>query len=319
MLEIILDKKIVFMLLGGITVIGVLSKLVVNVVLKRLVHAAGNMNKSNHPLMRLVRAKFEHACMVSDKVGNVGVFVDKYLYEYKVIGMKLHTWRRMEKAAAGMCLLVGAGGAAAEYTLRGMQEAVIRTGATGAILAILVYLFHLTTDEGYRLDAVKNYMVDYLENVCLHKYEKPAPKELKVMAPEVPIPDFGPVSDKAIQEEEDKKAAELLKEVPPERQKVNQQDKQDVRQPEVARVQQAESQKEIKEDKPQKPLQEVPIPDVEPEVVIPPVKQEETAAVKLREQIQAITEDKKEKKEEKLKEDIKKDVMIRQILEEFMA
>lgn len=44
------------------------------------------MSKSNHPLMRLVRAKFEHACMISDTVENVGVFVDKYLYEYKVCG-----------------------------------------------------------------------------------------------------------------------------------------------------------------------------------------------------------------------------------------
>ena len=35
------------------------------------------------------------------------------------------------------------------------------------------------------MDAVKNYMVDYLENVCRHKYEKAAQKELQVMTPEV--------------------------------------------------------------------------------------------------------------------------------------
>ena len=35
------------------------------------------MSKSNHPLMRLIRAKFEHACMVSDKVQNV---IDIKLY-----------------------------------------------------------------------------------------------------------------------------------------------------------------------------------------------------------------------------------------------
>ena len=62
------------------------------------------MDKSAHPLIRLVRAKYEHACMLNDKVQNVGVFVDKYLYEYKVLGMKPHTggdgWRMLTAGCA---------------------------------------------------------------------------------------------------------------------------------------------------------------------------------------------------------------------------
>lgn len=184
MLEVMMEGRVPYVLMGILTVIGIWSKIVVHVSLKRLVGAAGSMNKSNHPLMRLVKAKFEHACMVSDTVENVGVFVDKYLYEYRVFGLRLHTLRRLEKAVAAGCLLVGAAGAAGWYVLRGMGDLVLQTGAAGAALAVLVYLIHLTTDEGYRLDAVKNYMVDYLENVCRHKYEKAAQKELQVMTPE---------------------------------------------------------------------------------------------------------------------------------------
>lgn len=290
MLEFILDKKILFVLLGVMTIIGVISKLVVNVVLKRLVYAASNMSKSNHSLMRLLRAKFEHACMVSDRVGNVRVFVDKYLYEYKVIGLRLHTWRRLEKAAAGMCLLIGGAGAALAYSVYGMHEVVLRIGATGAVLAILIYLFHLTTDEGYRLDAAQNYMVDYLENVCLHKYEKSPQKELKVMAPEVPIADFGVVSEKAIQEEE-----EQLRTKEKEQQK------------EMEQLKQAEDKLFAKEEnvfaKEEKP-QQIPVKQLEPRVVVPNVKQ---AAAK------------EEKEVQKPKEEPKKDILIRQILEEFMA
>jgi len=105
MLETILDRHIVFVLLGILAFAGIISKCIVNVSLKRLVRAAGNMNKSNHPLMRLVRAKFEHASMISDKVENVRVFVDKYLYEYRVLGIRLHGWRRMEKISAVLCLM----------------------------------------------------------------------------------------------------------------------------------------------------------------------------------------------------------------------
>lgn len=186
MLEMILDKQIFFVLMGIFTVLGLAGKWVANASLKRLVRAAGNMGKSAHPLMRLVRAKFEHACMISERVENVGAFVDKYLYEYKVAGIRLHTWRRLEKLAAGMCFLLGLLGAAAWYGAAGMQEMVLRTGAAGAGLGILILLVHMATDEDYQLEAARNYMVDYLENVCLHRYEKAYQKELKVMTPEAP-------------------------------------------------------------------------------------------------------------------------------------
>lgn len=292
MLEFILDKYILFVLMGVMTVLGIISKLIVNVTLKRMVHAAGNMNKSTHPLMRLVRAKFEHACMISDTVENVNVFVDKYLYEYRTAGMKLHSWRRMEKAAAGMCLLIGAAGAALEYVVNGMQDMVLKTGAAGAGLAILVYLFHLTTDENYRLEAVRNYMVDYLENVCLRRYEKTYQKELKVMAPESPAMEFGAVSDKAIEAEEKKDDRGT-----PER---------------------------------PMPAQEVPSPSTKPEIT-PPVMPEPYEVPDVKDPIKAIVETavkeeikepvqkREEKKPEKKPEPMAKDMLIRQILEEFMA
>ena len=75
MLEVILEGRILYVLMGIVAAVGILSKIAVNLSLKRLVWAAGNMNKSNHPLMRLVKAKFEHACMERDTVENVGGFV----------------------------------------------------------------------------------------------------------------------------------------------------------------------------------------------------------------------------------------------------
>lgn len=177
MLEMLLDKKLLFVLMGLLTGLGVVDKCIVSMTMKRMVEAAGSMSKSNHPLMRLIRAKFEHACMISDTVENVGVFVDKYLYEYKVCGLRLHTLRRLEKICAGLLIVTGLVGAGLSYQVYGMGDAVLRMGACGAGLGILVWLFHLTTDENYCMQMAKNYMVDYLENVCLHKYEKANQKE----------------------------------------------------------------------------------------------------------------------------------------------
>lgn len=180
MLEMLLDKKLLFVLMGMLTGLGVADKCIVSMTMKRMVEAAGSMSKSNHPLMRLVRAKFEHACMISDTVENVGVFVDKYLYEYKVCGLRLHSLRRLEKMCSGLLIVTGLAGAGITCQVYGMGDEALRMGAVGCGLGILVWLFHLTTDENYCMEMAKNYMVDYLENVCLRKYEKMNQKERTV-------------------------------------------------------------------------------------------------------------------------------------------
>ena len=178
MLELMVDRHVIYVLMGMSTFAGVVSKVVVGRTLRKLVAAAESMGKSNHPLMRLVRAKFEHTCMISEKVENVGVFVDKYLYEYRVGGVRLHAWRRLPMAGAGLCLILGGVGAIISYRIKGATEQTAMIGGTGVALALIVFLVHMLTDEEYRLEAVRNYMVDYLENIYQHRYEKTYKKEV---------------------------------------------------------------------------------------------------------------------------------------------
>ena len=178
MLELMLDRHVIYVLMGMSAFAGVVSKVVVGRTLRKLVAAAESMGKSNHPLMRLVRAKFEHTCMISEKVENVGVFVDKYLYEYRVGGVRLHASRRLQIAGAGLCLILGGVGAIISYRIKGATEQTAMIGGTGVALALIVFLVHMLTDEEYRLEAVRNYMVDYLENIYQHRYEKTYKKEV---------------------------------------------------------------------------------------------------------------------------------------------
>lgn len=275
MLEMILDKHVIWVIIGLGAAAGVVSKCIVNVSLKRLVRGAGNMGKSTHPFMRLVRAKFEHACMVSEKVENVEAFVDKYLYEYRVAGLKLHSLQRMEVTAVGICMAAGLLGGFLEYTGNGMNEEVLTTGAFGIGAGILLYLLHLTTDEKYSVSVVRNYMVDYLENVCLHRYEKAYQKETesKGKAPQEP--------QMHMQSEVESTA-------------LSQQKSQPKPQPEL--------QPELTA-----PLQPEPIPRVLP------------VSDLRRQEVTVSEQEKQEKQVEEKKETPAKEVLIRQILEEFMA
>lgn len=277
MLEMILDKHVIWVIIGLGAAAGVVSKCIVNVSLKRLVRGAGNMGKSTHPFMRLVRAKFEHACMVSEKVENVEAFVDKYLYEYRVAGLKLHSLQRMEVTAVGICMAAGLLGGFLEYTGNGMNDEVLTTGAFGIGAGILLYLLHLTTDEKYSVSVVRNYMVDYLENVCLHRYEKAYQKETesKGKAPQEPQPELQPKP-----------------------------------QPELRPKQQPE-------------LQPEPQPELQPELTAPlqpePIPRVLPVSDLRRQEVTVSEQEKQEKQVEEKKETPAKEVLIRQILEEFMA
>ena len=172
MLEAVMKYGVIFYAMGIVFAIGVVSKIVSHVTARKMVKAASEIQKSNHRLMRLLKAKFEHASMVSDKVQNVEVFVKKYLYEYKVLGVRFDTWRSMRQKTIWIILTLGIWGIFTSYQMEGMGEQTIRyVGATG-IFAILLYSIHILSDESARVEVARTYIVDYLENVCIHRYEK---------------------------------------------------------------------------------------------------------------------------------------------------
>lgn len=172
MLETLMENQVIFYAMGAAAGIGVLSKLIAHFTLRRLVRAASKMNKSNHKFMRLVKAKFEHASMVSDRVQNVEAFLKKYVYEYRVFGIRLHTWQRLQKKSIWFVGIAGAAGAAAEYYLYEMNGQMMRYGAWAAAGVIALFLLHISGDENYRLQMAENYMTDFLENVCVHRYAR---------------------------------------------------------------------------------------------------------------------------------------------------
>lgn len=180
MLEMFVVRETVFFLTGVMIGIGAIARLITGISLKKLVRAASNMSKSNHPLMRLVRAKFEHGCMVSDKVQNVGAFVEKYLYEYRVLGVRLHTWRQWAKGSIWLCLIFGATGTALAYAAGESEQGLYRYGILGGMGALALFLLRMLADDAYQLEAAKTYMVDFLENTYAHRYEKTNQKEIQV-------------------------------------------------------------------------------------------------------------------------------------------
>lgn len=172
MLETIVKHGVIFFAMGAMMGLGVFAKIISYITVRKVEREASEIQKSNHKLMRLVKAKFEHASMVSDKVQNVEAFVKKYLYEYRVLGVRLVTWQGLQKKAIWLLGASGIVGTLSSLQVQGMNEQTFQYISWTGILLVLLSVIQVMSDEKTRLEAAKNYMVDYLENVCIHRYEK---------------------------------------------------------------------------------------------------------------------------------------------------
>ena len=127
--------------------------------------------------MKLVKAKYEHACMAHESVENVGVFVEKYIYEYRGFLFRIHTWRQIELLSVWFVGILAVIGAALSYMEGGLTETVYQYIAGGAAEAVLLMVIIRMSDEPYKIKAIKMYMVDYLENVCAVRVRRQNRKE----------------------------------------------------------------------------------------------------------------------------------------------
>lgn len=198
--NVVADTNIVLYLMLAVGIIGVVAKLVNHVTLRRMVKSAANMSKSTHKLMKLVRAKYEHACMIHDTVENVGAFVERYIYEYRGFLFRVHTWRQLEIQTIWFSGILAAIGAVGQYLSHGFAEGMFQYIAAGAAEMIVLFVFRQLSDEPYKVNATKIYMVDYLENVCAHRYKKVKQAEKEHI--DVISPESAGVSRTAAQREE---------------------------------------------------------------------------------------------------------------------
>ena len=171
------DTSVIAYLMAVVGVLGILAKIINQFTLYRLVKAAGNMPKSTHRLIKLVRSKYEHACMIRDSVENIDAFVEKYIYEYRGFVFRIHTWRQIEILSVWFAGILAALGASVLYFYSGFSESVYQYIAAGIAEVVLLSVVMRLSDEPYKVNAVKMYMIDYLENICTFRLKRQSARE----------------------------------------------------------------------------------------------------------------------------------------------
>ena len=223
------DTGVIAYLMAAVGILGILAKAVNQLTLHRLVKAAGNMPKSTHRLIKLVRSKYEHACMIRDSVENADAFVEKYIYEYRGFLFRIHTWRQIEILSVWFAGILAALGASEVYLHSGFTEPVYQYIAAGLAEMVLLSVVMRLTDEPYKIRAVKMYMTDYLENICtfrMHRQNMRERESIDVIAPDGPKQAGNAVQEAARAEEAPKRGRQEKAE---KAEKADRQDRQEAR------------------------------------------------------------------------------------------
>ena len=172
MLENMVQKEIILYVMAILVIGCVTAKLISAITVRNLVRASREIHKSNHRFMKLVKSKFEHATLVSERVHNVEAFVEKYIYEYKVLGMRLQTWWNLVKALIWLVGILGVFAIFESFRMQGFGDMTLQYLQWTGIFLMLLLLLQFIEEEKMRLKVAKNYIIEYLENVCAHRYEK---------------------------------------------------------------------------------------------------------------------------------------------------
>lgn len=163
------NTNVLFYLMAGVGVLGVLAKIVNQIILSQMTKAAREISRTNHKLLKLIRSKHEHACMIHDKVENPKVFVEKYFCEYRPFLFRIHTWQHLEGQTVWFTAILAMLGAISHFIEHGFCETIYQYLAYGGAQMLGLVMISRLSDEEYQLKIIKNYVIDYIENTCARR------------------------------------------------------------------------------------------------------------------------------------------------------
>lgn len=169
MMEKLLDQGVIFYVMFVTSSAGILSRLVLNRLYKGFCAATEDMASVANPLIRQIKLKFENCFRVNEGVANIPAFVDKYIYQYRFLGMSLKNIRRL---FGHMLLLTtvsaGAGAGLSVYYGHSARETLLYAAAYAGCL-FFMSVARYVWDERYYKTVMMTNLMDYLENTLVHR------------------------------------------------------------------------------------------------------------------------------------------------------
>ena len=158
---------------AGFAGIGVLLRVTLALIYRRLVKASEQMGRTKNKWARQLKARFEACYQVGIGVKNVDIFVDKYVYKQKFCGVLLSTWELISSQMKYFCLIAASiGGITGLVTECGKNE-IISTFCAGIWMAVLLIIVDNISAPVEKRELLCLNLKDYLENFLKVRCENP--------------------------------------------------------------------------------------------------------------------------------------------------
>lgn len=167
------EKGVFLYITAGVAGIGVLLRLILSMVYRRLVGASEHMGKTRNKWAKQLKSRFETCYQLKIGVKNVDIFVDKYVYKQKFCGVLLSTWELISGQMKYLCLLAASvGGIIGLVTECGRNE-ILFTFFTGLWTSALLMIVDNMSGLKGKKQILRLNLKDYLENFLKVRFENP--------------------------------------------------------------------------------------------------------------------------------------------------
>lgn len=175
MLRYIFEENIINYIFMGLCVLGLLIRIIVNMVYKKLVKESDTERLGDTKIKMLTRIKQKFAACYKLKIGvnNVDIFVDKSILKHRFCGLLLSTWENAGGQVLFLNLLLVPIFAVFGVVYDCGQKELLHAGAVGILSASILIFVDKSINLSLKKSMLRLNLLEYLNNYCKVRLEKP--------------------------------------------------------------------------------------------------------------------------------------------------
>ncbi|HHU70490.1 MAG TPA: hypothetical protein GXZ21_00470 [Clostridiales bacterium] len=172
MVRYLFEEKIIMYIFAGLCGLGVLTRIILNMVYKYLVRETDAMGATKNKQLKHMKLKFETCYKLKIGVNNVDTFVDKNVYKHRFCGILLSTWENFCGQVLFLSLLLVPISAVFGVVLQIEQTTILLTGAVGILGSSILILVDKSMNLVNKKLVMHLNLEDYFENFCKVRLER---------------------------------------------------------------------------------------------------------------------------------------------------
>lgn len=159
----VIEKEYILYFIAGLLLWGIISEFLVALRYRKLIKESENMGLTKLKLFKQMKLKFENSYRLHMGM-NTSIFIDKYMFKNKFLGINLFSWNRMPLEIFMLASVLSVSAMIVGYYANLKAELLLKYPVICIVGGILLCMVWQAVDVDCKMDIVKTNIMDYLEN-----------------------------------------------------------------------------------------------------------------------------------------------------------